>query len=239
MLVDHSNASGHEPTCAVIENNISAGRLAAEELIRIGRRHLAFAAHSFDYEQVQDRQLGVQKAVMNAGNGATFELVNTGGLMDDDGYQLGLALSDQAERQRWSRYDADTDPDGDEGNAHSPTSGRDVHRASPAMERAVRELNRIPDGVIACSDKLAVGLIRALDERGVLRVPEDVAVIGLEGVNLPPDAAMPLSVTQAPGMDMGRKAMEQLLDHIENPGSHIHGTIMIEPTLIRRASTSV
>lgn len=48
---------------------------------------------------------------------------------------------------------------------------------------------------------------------------------------------MPLTVVQAPGIDMGRKAMAQLLDYTENPVSHAHGTTLIEPTLIRRAST--
>ncbi|PLS27832.1 LacI family DNA-binding transcriptional regulator [Bifidobacterium parmae] len=193
IVVDHSHPHGCEPACAILENNLSVGRIAAEELIRTGCRRIAFAAHSFDYEQVQDRQLGVQKAVMAAGGDVTFTLIDSGGLMVEDGYQLGLALSGKPQ-------DA-------------------------------------PDGIVAVADAVAVGIIVGLEERGVLRVPDDIAVIGSEGAHLPAVSPMPLTVVQAPGVDMGRKAMLQMLDYLEDPITHVHGTMLLEPTLVRREST--
>lgn len=191
-----------------MENNVSVGRIAAEELIHTECKRIAFAAHSFDYEAIQDRQLGVEKAVAQAGDGVTFQLIDSGGLMVEDGRQLGMELSDRAEQMR--REDSD--------NSSVP----DIP---------------IPDGIVAGNDTLAMGLLASLHERGVLRVPDDISVIGTEDMWFQAISPMPLTVVQAPGIDMGRKAMTQLLDYAENPVSHVHGTTLIEPTLIRRAST--
>ncbi len=61
------------PVCSILENNVSVGRIAAEELIHTECKRIAFAAHSFDDEAIQDRQLGLE-AVAQAGDGVTFQL---------------------------------------------------------------------------------------------------------------------------------------------------------------------
>lgn len=208
ILIDYTNPYGGTPVCSILENNVSVGRIAAEELIHTECKRIAFAAHSFDYEAIQDRQLGVEKAVAQAGDGVTFQLIDSGGLMVEDGRQLGMELSDRAEQMR--REDSD--------NSSVP----DIP---------------IPDGIVAGNDTLAMGLLASLHERGVLRVPDDISVIGTEDMWFQAISPIPLTVVQAPGIDMGRKAMTQLLDYAENPVSHVHGTTLIEPTLIRRAST--
>ena len=72
ILIDHTNPYGGTPVCSILENNVSVGRIAAEELIHTECKRIAFAAHSFDYEAIQDRQLVVEKAVAQAGDGVTF-----------------------------------------------------------------------------------------------------------------------------------------------------------------------
>lgn len=213
ILIDHSNAPGHEPVCAILENNVSAGQLAADELIRLGCRHIAFAAHSFDYESIQDRQLGVERAVARTGGKVSYQLINSGGILLEDGRNLGAKLSNQAERLH-GIHDSESDTDH---SAGEPTS--------------------LPDGIVTGSDQLAIGMLMSLTERGVLRVPDDLSIIGTEGVCTSAISPMSLTTVQAPGVDMGRKAMMQMLDYIENPVSHVHGTTLIEPTLVRRAST--
>ena len=76
ILIDHTNPRDADPVCSVMTDNVLVGQIAAEELIRTGCRKLAFLAHSFDYESVQDRQLGVQKAVMLAGGGVSVEIID-------------------------------------------------------------------------------------------------------------------------------------------------------------------
>lgn len=198
ILLDHTNPRHADQVCCVLENNMAAGQIAADELIRIGCRRVAFAAHSFDYESVQDRQMGVEKTIARAHGSTQLELINSKGLMFEDGYQLGLDLINRMKS------------DG---------------------------LDAIPDGIITASDALASGVISAFQEHEGPRIPEDICVIGTEGTRLDSNCPMPLTVVSAPSVDMGRKAMTQMLDYVDNPAAHVHSTTLIEPTLIRRAST--
>lgn len=103
ILIDHTNPRDADPVCSVMTDNVAAGQIAAEELIRTGCAKLAFLAHSFDYESVQDRQLGVQKAVMLATRGGahvTSEVIDSGGLYIEDGYESGLAIASLPEDER-------------------------------------------------------------------------------------------------------------------------------------------
>ena len=198
ILLDHTNPRHADQVCCVLENNMAAGQIAADELIRIGCSRIAFAAHSFDYESVQDRQMGVEKTIARTHGSTQLELINSKGLMFEDGYQLGLDIIDTMKR-----------------------SGLDA----------------IPDGIITVSDALAAGVLSAFHDHNGPRVPEDVCVIGMEGARLETKCPMSLTVVNAPAIDMGRKAMAQMLDYIDNPAAHVHSTTLIEPTLIRREST--
>ena len=198
ILIDHTNPRDADPVCSVMSDNVSAGQMAAEELIRTGCTRLAFLAHSFDYESVQDRQLGVQKAVMLAGrNGGdariSSEVIDSGGLYVEDGYESGLTIA-----------------------------------AMPEGER--------PDGIVTVDTPLGVGVINALLEQGV-RIPEDISVIACEEAQVKPLGSLPLTSVAANATDIGRKAMTQMLDHMDDADAHVHVTALIKPTLIRRAST--
>ena len=50
ILIDHTNPRDADPVCSIMTDNVSAGQIAAEELIRTGCTKLAFLGHSFDYE---------------------------------------------------------------------------------------------------------------------------------------------------------------------------------------------
>ena len=63
----------------------------------------------------------------------------------------------------------------------------------------------IPTAIVAHSDVLAVGVIRAAYERG-LRVPEDLSVVGFDGVRLDGIAPVDLTTMVQPAFDKGRAA---------------------------------
>jgi DNA-binding LacI/PurR family transcriptional regulator len=75
-----------------------------------------------------------------------------------------------------------------------------------------------PTAIIAQSDLLAVGVIRAAQERG-LRVPEDLSVVGFDGVRLDGIAPIDLTTMVQPAFAKGRAAGEGLLEQLDGePG---------------------
>ena len=80
------------------QNELLKTLIAADEHKRLGCSRTAFAAHSFDYESVQDRQMGVEKTIARTHGSTQLELINSKGLMFEDGYQLGLDIIDTMKR---------------------------------------------------------------------------------------------------------------------------------------------
>ena len=67
-----------------------------------------------------------------------------------------------------------------------------------------------PTAIVAQSDLLAVGVIRGAQELG-LRVPEDLSVVGFDGVRLDGIAPIDLTTMVQPAFDKGRAAGEGVL----------------------------
>ena len=75
--------------------------------------------------------------------------------------------------------------------------------------------------IFAMSDLMAMGAIRALRDQGI-RVPEDVSVIGFDGLPMGAYMIPRLSTVNQPGEEMARRSVELLLDAVENgtPAKH-------------------
>ncbi len=72
-----------------------------------------------------------------------------------------------------------------------------------------------PDAVFCQSDIMAVGAMRAVKEAG-LRIPEDIAFVGFDDIPLSAHTTMQLTTMRQPIMRFGIKAVELLIDLIEN-----------------------
>jgi LacI family transcriptional regulator len=80
-----------------------------------------------------------------------------------------------------------------------------------------------PDAIFAASDIMALGAMRAIREAG-LRVPNDIAIVGFDDLPLATQADVPLTTVRQPVIQFGAKAVELLIDLIENginPPRHI------------------
>ena len=104
--------------------------------------------------------------------------------------------------------------------------------------RAGQMLARMPEvtAIFAANDHLALGVLRALHERG-RRVPDDVSLVGFDDV---PEAAyfIPPLTTVRPAFDaVAQASLDLLLRQIETgePGTQ---RMTIEPTLVRRESVA-
>jgi LacI family transcriptional regulator len=91
-----------------------------------------------------------------------------------------------------------------------------------------------PDAVFVASDMMAIGAIRAIRDQG-LRVPEDVAVIGFDDFPLLTLADVELTTVRQPVVETGVKAVEMLIDMIEN-GDPSPRHVILNTKLIIRAS---
>jgi DNA-binding LacI/PurR family transcriptional regulator len=97
-------------------------------------------------------------------------------------------------------------------------------------------LARMPEvtAVFAANDHLALGLLRALYEKG-RRVPGDVSVVGFDDV---PEAAYfipPLTTVRPDFAAVAHAGLELLLAQITEPAA-LPGRVVIEPQLIERDS---
>ncbi len=92
-----------------------------------------------------------------------------------------------------------------------------------AMERL---LDKRPDitAVFAMSDVTAIGAIRAIRDRG-LRVPEDISVVGFDGIELGAYLTPKLTTVRQDGEAIAARSVRLLLDAIRGEGGSAHEVI--------------
>lgn len=84
--------------------------------------------------------------------------------------------------------------------------------------------------VFAMSDMVAMGVIRALRDIS-RRVPEDVSVVGFDGVEMGKYFIPSLSTIVQPQEEIARQSVDVLLDMMEKDGSARHLTVTAAPLL--------
>ncbi len=92
-----------------------------------------------------------------------------------------------------------------------------------------------PTAIAACNDMMAIGAMRAVEERG-LTVGRDVAVTGFDDIPQAIHVIPPLTTVQQPIYDIGRQALDMLIRVIREE-SLANPHVILEPTLIIRASS--
>ncbi|MFE5139405.1 LacI family DNA-binding transcriptional regulator [Streptomyces fagopyri] len=90
--------------------------------------------------------------------------------------------------------------------------------------------------VFAANDQMALGLLRALHERG-LRIPEDVSVIGFDDIPEAGSFLPPLTTVHQDFAEVGRLCVEGVLRRMHLDGTE-HGTTLVPTELVVRGSTA-
>jgi DNA-binding LacI/PurR family transcriptional regulator len=98
-------------------------------------------------------------------------------------------------------------------DAHAFATGASSIDEGLAAGRAILAAG-VPTAVIAQSDLLAAGMIRAAEEAG-LRVPEDISVTGFDGVTVDGLAPYELTTMAQPATDKGRAAGEAVAAQLD------------------------
>jgi LacI family transcriptional regulator len=99
------------------------------------------------------------------------------------------------------------------------------------------KLSEPPTAIFAFNDLMALGVLQVLDQRG-LRVPEDVAVVGFDGIPLTQYTSPALTTVRQPLAEMGVAAIELLLARIQDEGPDEAQFIRLDPELVVRDSTA-
>ena len=102
--------------------------------------------------------------------------------------------------------------------------------------RQLLDLAEPPSAIFAFNDMMALGALQVAHELH-LRVPDQLALIGFDGIPLTEFMSPSLSTVRQPIPEMSRIAIDLLLDRIHDRAPNESRTVRIEPTLVPRAST--
>ena len=97
-------------------------------------------------------------------------------------------------------------------------------------------MNPRPDGVFCFNDPNAIGALSAIHDAG-LKVPNDIAVIGVGNLHYDSLLRVPLSSVDQDSSALGEEAAKLALKLIENKTKSKPRKILLEPKLVPRASS--
>lgn len=112
-----------------------------------------------------------------------------------------------------------------------PQAGYDAGRKLFALARR-------PTALFCTNNKLLLGFVRAMGELG-LRCPEDISIVGFDDFTWTENFHPPLTTVVQPARELGRRAMQLLLERVENTVDDIPSRqIVLKQELRVRASTA-
>ena len=100
--------------------------------------------------------------------------------------------------------------------------------------RQISKIKPLPDGLIVADDLVAFGAVKAFENLGI-NIPEDIAVASFNNSVLAKHSNIPLTSVDINAIELGRKAMNLLVEAIEN---EVRGKKISIPYIIyKREST--
>ena len=111
----------------------------------------------------------------------------------------------------------------------------DTYSMQNGYEMMKKKLRRKPDysAVYAISDTMAIGALKAFREADI-RVPDDISVVGYDGIDMGTFCAPTLTTISQPFEAMARKTCELLFDVIRHGASHCR--VIMEARITERES---
>lgn len=114
-------------------------------------------------------------------------------------------------------------------HAYTRTSGYELTQALLALPRR-------PTALFCADDLIALGAMDAVLDAG-LRIPQDVAVIGVDDVQAASLRQVALTTVRQPAAEMGRRAVQLLLERIHGAPDAEPVDIVLRPRLIVRQTS--
>ena len=139
-------------------------------------------------------------------------------------------------RAAWDRYEGYLQAHLDIGESADPElvvcGDFTERRGYTAMRTLLHASNHRPDAVFCGSDTMAAGAIRAIRDSG-LRIPEDIAVVGFDGLQRHAVDFPNLSTVVQPIADLGKTAVQTLLQRIQDRTLPVSRTVLPTQLVLR------
>lgn len=103
-----------------------------------------------------------------------------------------------------------------------------------AAQRLLDAGGEVPEGLVCANDQMAIGALQTLERRGI-RVPQDVAVVGFDGIPLGRVVRPSLTTVSQPMRRLGQTAVDLLVERLRDPDREPR-SVLLPVTLTRRAS---
>ncbi|WP_147804545.1 LacI family DNA-binding transcriptional regulator [Alkalicoccus halolimnae] len=114
-------------------------------------------------------------------------------------------------------------------------NGSFTHEGGYQATKILIHQGDLPNAVFYANDEMAIGGLEALKESG-LNVPEDIAIIGFDDIQLAPYLQPPLTTMRHPKYEMGKLASHVIFQVLEGQPVKSHYTL--ETEFINRESVS-
>jgi LacI family transcriptional regulator len=101
--------------------------------------------------------------------------------------------------------------------------------------RALLTQQNPPTAIFACNDLMAMGVLRTATEMG-LRVPDDLALVGYDDIELASYTNPPLTTIKQPKVEMGLTTLNFLLSRIKDKQSAPQRTLLPVSLVVRGSS---
>jgi LacI family transcriptional regulator len=214
---------------------IAIGHQDGDEIAWLARhaRHLVFADFvppSDEYDSVSSDLVAATHKLLNALKDRGYRRIGFAGWMeersDDPFYEIRCHSY-----IKWMRENLDFDPE-----ICVTERATDRHTEQSGYRLGVRlmEAKRRPEVIVTCNDNIAIGLYRAIEEKG-FSVPDDVAVASFNDISVAQFMNPPLSTIRLPSEEIGETAVELLLERVG--GRELAKRINLASQIVWRRST--
>lgn len=247
---------------AVVTPSFTGARDAVRHLIAIGCRRIGILGIGVRADAPDEARSAV---FAKDGNSAfrtqrlrgALAALDEAGIAFDPGLAIDCSWDFEDAREAARRLVMDWDAKSGDGRTEGLTDDRLLHRLghtsggpSHAMSESIAQVHAckgagaagLPiDGLFCLNDVMAMGAARGFADCGV-RVPEDVAIIGFDGIRETAYTSPSISTVAIDYADYARKALDLLTSRIDHPGNtdelSIPRRLVADYRIIQRESTT-
>jgi LacI family transcriptional regulator/LacI family repressor for deo operon, udp, cdd, tsx, nupC, and nupG len=113
--------------------------------------------------------------------------------------------------------------------------GNSKHESGVELCNELLKLQNPPDAIFTGNNLITLGALETI-QKWKLKIPEDIAIIGFDDMQWSSSLNPPLTAVRQPAMEIGKRAVELLIQRIQDPGrSSIQMTLNTE--LMKRSSS--